>query len=198
MDIAVNMREIFRVRPDDNRRAKVSVTIFKKITIHEVMVVQGYDRLFVSMPHSQDKNGKSRDIVVPLGPEIRGKIEREVLSCYQKCLENPDKWLKPAGRDYQPLSQVAVGNNPKILKDICLSLFRATGVRIEINLCKENTDFVGAIQSEAVKILNEIGWIVNQSTRPDSERIFEIDKLLNSIGRNPDSKRLSEKSQAPQ
>lgn len=63
-------------------RAVVSLTLENSIAIHDIKVIQGDERLFVAMPSRRDDSGNFRDIVHPISPEAREKLEDTVLSAY--------------------------------------------------------------------------------------------------------------------
>ncbi len=59
----IKFRKVFT---EGNIKAIVSVTIDDCIAIHEIKIVQGYDRLFAAMPSRKDSNNIYRDIVHPI------------------------------------------------------------------------------------------------------------------------------------
>lgn len=63
-------------------RAVVSLTVENSIAIHDIKIIQGDERLFVAMPSRRDESGNFRDIVHPISPEAREKLEKEILSAY--------------------------------------------------------------------------------------------------------------------
>lgn len=63
-------------------RAVVSLTVENSIAIHDIKIIQGDERLFVAMPSRRDEAGNFRDIVHPISPEAREKLEEEILSVY--------------------------------------------------------------------------------------------------------------------
>ena len=56
-------------------KALVSVTFDNKI-------IDGQDRLFLAMPSRRMPDGKYRDIVHPIGPELREELEKKVITAY--------------------------------------------------------------------------------------------------------------------
>ena len=67
-------------------RAVVSFTIDDALTIHDIKLVRGDDRIFVAMPNRRDETGKFRDIVHPITPESRNFIEAVILQAYEDFL----------------------------------------------------------------------------------------------------------------
>ena len=74
------IRKIFK---EGALRAIVSVTLDECLAIHDIKVIQGNSRLFVAMPSRQDENGIYRDIIHPIYPEAREKLENEILTAYE-------------------------------------------------------------------------------------------------------------------
>ncbi len=67
-------------------RALVSITIDHELAIHDIKVIEGSQRLFVAMPSRKEENG-FRDIVHPINPETRVKLEELILSVYREYIE---------------------------------------------------------------------------------------------------------------
>ncbi|MEG0615321.1 MAG: septation regulator SpoVG [Oscillospiraceae bacterium] len=68
-------------------RAVISITIDNEFAVHDIKIVQGDERLFVAMPSRKDESGVFRDIVHPISPESRLRIEGQILEAYQIYLE---------------------------------------------------------------------------------------------------------------
>lgn len=74
----------FRHFNDDGRlRAMVSVTFDEVFAVHDIKIIDGQDRLFLAMPSRRMPDGKYRDIVHPIGPSLREKLETTVLRAYE-------------------------------------------------------------------------------------------------------------------
>ena len=69
-------------------RALVSVTFDRTFAVHESQVIDGPDRLFLAMPSRRLPDGRYRDIVHPVGPNMREKLEDAVLSEYQELMQH--------------------------------------------------------------------------------------------------------------
>lgn len=65
----------------DRLRALVSVTFDNELAVHDIKVVEGKERLFVSMP-SREADGRHLDIVHPINQAFRDKLEKAVLRAY--------------------------------------------------------------------------------------------------------------------
>ena len=75
----------FRHFHDDGRlRALVSVTFDDVFAVHDIKIINGPDRLFLSMPSRRMPDGKYRDFVHPIGSSLREKLEKTVLRAYQE------------------------------------------------------------------------------------------------------------------
>ena len=69
-------------------RALVSVTFDRSFAVHDIKVIYGPDRLFLAMPSRRLPDGRYRDIVHPVGPNMREKLEDAVLSEYQELMQH--------------------------------------------------------------------------------------------------------------
>ena len=69
-------------------RALVSVTFDRTFAVHDIKVIDGPDRLFLAMPSRRLPDGRYRDIVHPVGPNLREKLEDAVLSEYQELMQH--------------------------------------------------------------------------------------------------------------
>lgn len=69
-------------------RAMVSVTFDRTFAVHDIKIIDGPDRLFLAMPSRRMPDGRYRDIVHPVGPDMREKLENAVLSEYQEMTRN--------------------------------------------------------------------------------------------------------------
>lgn len=65
-------------------RALVSVTFDRTFAVHDIKVIDGEERLFLAMPSRRMPDGQYRDIVHPVGSEMREKLERAVLEQYRR------------------------------------------------------------------------------------------------------------------
>ncbi|MDE7035714.1 MAG: septation regulator SpoVG, partial [Eubacteriales bacterium] len=59
-------------------KALVSVTFDNVFAVHDIKIIDGQDRLFLAMPSRRMPDGKYRDIVHPIGPELREELEKKV------------------------------------------------------------------------------------------------------------------------
>ncbi|RKJ80330.1 septation regulator SpoVG [Butyricicoccus sp. 1XD8-22] len=63
-------------------KALVSVTFDNVFAVHDIKIIDGQDRLFLAMPSRRMPDGKYRDIVHPIGPELREELEKRVITAY--------------------------------------------------------------------------------------------------------------------
>ena len=63
-------------------KALVSVTFDNVFAVHDIKIIDGQDRLFLAMPSRRMPDGKYRDIVHPIGPELREDLEKKVITAY--------------------------------------------------------------------------------------------------------------------
>lgn len=81
----IKFRKIFT---EGKLKAIVSITLDGELAIHDVKVIQGENRLFVAMPSRKDETGIFRDIVHPIYPESRDKMEHQILDEYIRYIES--------------------------------------------------------------------------------------------------------------
>lgn len=79
----VKIRKTFA---DSNIKAVVSITIDNCLAVHDIKIIQGNDRLFAAMPNKKD-NDIYRDIVHPIFPEARQKLEDIILTAYMNHID---------------------------------------------------------------------------------------------------------------
>ena len=77
---------IRKILNDKRLRAVVSITLNNAVAVHDIKIVQGDDRLFVSMPSRKEENGEFRDIIHPINFEVRKQIEDKIISSYHQHL----------------------------------------------------------------------------------------------------------------
>lgn len=78
--------KIRKMMVEGRLRAIISITLDGMLTVHDIKVVQGDNRLFVAMPSRKDESGIFRDIVHPISVEARQYLESVILSAYQEQL----------------------------------------------------------------------------------------------------------------
>ena len=88
----VRIRKLMPSEPQGDKqhsrlRGIISITLDDTVAVHDIKVVQGGERLFVAMPSRRDDNGVYRDIVHPITPEARSRLESRILAAYKEEIE---------------------------------------------------------------------------------------------------------------
>lgn len=71
-------------------RALVSIVIDNTLALHDIKIISGKNRFFVAMPSKKETDGSFRDVVHPLGNELREKFEQVILAAYREAVQNLD------------------------------------------------------------------------------------------------------------
>lgn len=69
---------------EERLKAYVSIVLDDCFLVSDLKVIQGPNGVFVSMPSKRKKNGEFKDVAHPLNRETREKMERRILSEYEK------------------------------------------------------------------------------------------------------------------
>ena len=70
-------------------KAVVSITLDNEFVVHDIKVIEGDKGLFIAMPSKKAADGEYRDIAHPINSDTRENIQRLILDCYEKALEEP-------------------------------------------------------------------------------------------------------------
>jgi stage V sporulation protein G len=81
--LEITQVKVFPVE-QDKLKAYVSIVIDECFLISDLKVIQGPGGLFVSMPSKRRKTGEFKDIAHPLNRETRERMERRILSEYER------------------------------------------------------------------------------------------------------------------
>ena len=76
------------LRDEAKLKGYATVTFDSCFVIHNMRVIEGKNGLFVAMPSRKKKDGTHQDIVHPITPEMRQKIEDSVLGEYKKTVSS--------------------------------------------------------------------------------------------------------------
>lgn len=68
-------------------KAVADITIDGCFVVHEIRVIEGTDKLFVSMPNRKTPNGEFKDIAHPIDTETRTMLDKKVLEAYEKAVK---------------------------------------------------------------------------------------------------------------
>ena len=74
--------KIRKVMQEGRLKAIVSITLDNSIAVHDIRLVEGEDRMFVAMPSRRDEQGRFRDIIHPISPDVRNLIEERIIGAY--------------------------------------------------------------------------------------------------------------------
>lgn len=77
----VKIRKTFEDQP---LRAVMSITLDDCIAVHDVKIIYAKDKYFVVMPSKKTRDGEYKDIVHPINPEFRGRLEDVLIGEYLK------------------------------------------------------------------------------------------------------------------
>ena len=82
-DTMLEITEVRISRRDEVKlKAFASITLCDCLVIRDLKVIQGQHRLFVAMPSRQQKDGTYQDLVHPVTPEFRRRLEEAVLGAF--------------------------------------------------------------------------------------------------------------------
>ncbi len=75
-----------RVFPVDEEKLKayVTITLDNCFVVRDLKVINGNTGLFIAMPAKRRKDGSYKDIAHPLNADTRDRMERIILSEYEK------------------------------------------------------------------------------------------------------------------
>ena len=76
--------KVRKLMQEGRLRAVVSVTIGDELAIHDIKVIEGPTRLFVTMPSRREAGGVFRDIAHPITPAARRQLEDAILAVYRR------------------------------------------------------------------------------------------------------------------
>jgi stage V sporulation protein G len=83
----VKVRKLFA---EGNVKAIVSITLDGEIAVHDLRVIQGVNRMYVSMPSRRSGDGRSMDIVHPISQSARTQLETAVFEKYYEAVAAMD------------------------------------------------------------------------------------------------------------
>ncbi len=74
---------------EERLKAYVSIVLDDCFLVSDLKVIQGPNGVFVSMPSKRKKNGEFKDIAHPLNRETRERMEKRILSEYERIRTEP-------------------------------------------------------------------------------------------------------------
>jgi stage V sporulation protein G len=75
--------KIFPVE-EEKLKAYVTITLDHCFVVRDLKVIHGTTGLFIAMPAKRRKDGSYKDIAHPLNADMRERMERTILSEYEK------------------------------------------------------------------------------------------------------------------
>ena len=69
---------------EDKLKAYVTITVDGCFVIRDLKVINGTTGLFIAMPAKRRKDGSYKDIAHPLNADTRDRMERAILSEYER------------------------------------------------------------------------------------------------------------------
>jgi len=73
---------------EDKLKAFVSIVLDDEFIINDIKIIQGSERMFVSMPSKKRKDGNFKDIAHPIKKETRQELEEAILAAYDNSLDD--------------------------------------------------------------------------------------------------------------
>ena len=92
---------------EERLKAYVSIVLDDCFLVSDLKVIQGPNGVFVSMPSKRKKNGEFKDIAHPLNRETRERMEKKILSEYEKIRTEPAPSRIDEAAEEEPLQQEA-------------------------------------------------------------------------------------------
>ena len=69
---------------EEKLKAYATITFDNCFVVRDLKIISGESSLFVAMPSKKKKDGTFKDIAHPLNNETRSKIEKAIISEYEK------------------------------------------------------------------------------------------------------------------
>ncbi len=76
-------------RPDERLLAYATLTFDDEFVVRDLRIIRGNGGVFVAMPSRKRQDGTYSDVAHPLRPELRKKIEDQVLQAYHAEIAKP-------------------------------------------------------------------------------------------------------------
>ena len=98
-------------RPDERLLAYATLTFDDEFVVRDLRIIRGNGGVFVAMPSRKRQDGTYSDVAHPLRPELRKKIEDQVLEAYHAEIAKPhaEQTAGDAGSGMDPApKQIAI------------------------------------------------------------------------------------------
>jgi stage V sporulation protein G len=84
-DLNITDTRIRLIKKEDSKlKAVASITIDNCLVVHDIKVVQGPEKLFISMPSRKTSEGEFKDIVHAINNETREQICSAIFAAYER------------------------------------------------------------------------------------------------------------------
>ncbi len=77
-----------RVSAEGKLKAYVTVTFDGCFVVHNIKIIEGRTGIFIAMPSRKTGNGEYKDIVHPISPEFRTRLQAGILEAYRAAPED--------------------------------------------------------------------------------------------------------------
>jgi len=92
---------------EERLKAYVSIVLDDCFLVSDLKVIQGPNGVFVSMPSKRKENGEFKDIAHPLNRETRERMEKRILSEYERIRTEPAATPVEEAVEEEPIQQEA-------------------------------------------------------------------------------------------
>ena len=83
----VKVRHIFTKEQSEKIRAIISVTFDNSFAVHDIKIIDGTERRFISMPNHRSADGRFQDIAHPINAEFRQTMETAIFTAYDEAIK---------------------------------------------------------------------------------------------------------------
>jgi len=104
--VEITQVKVFPVE-EERLKAYVSIVLDDCFLVSDLKVIQGPNGVFVSMPSKRKKNGEFKDIAHPLNRETRERMEKRILSEYERIRTEPAATPVEEAVEEEPIQQEA-------------------------------------------------------------------------------------------
>ena len=77
-----------KITKEGKMKAVVSITLDNEFVVHDIKVIEGEKGLFIAMPSRKTGENEYNDVAHPINSETRDRMQREILSHYEKMLSD--------------------------------------------------------------------------------------------------------------
>ncbi len=74
---------IRKVAAEGKLKAYVTVTFDGCFVVHNIKIIEGKTGMFIAMPSRKTRTGEYKDIVHPISPDFRTRLQEKILKAYE-------------------------------------------------------------------------------------------------------------------